>query len=99
MSSTNRPVALSGNATIAAWVKFNVNSAADHHIVNLHSSDNAAQMSFFMNGSANQVRLRCWSGSADTDAGTTTVSDGQWYYLVGTKSGSLITFYVNGVSV
>jgi len=81
----------SGNFSIVAWAK---TSATDTRLIIGK-----------YNGSGDRYWLGSSSGSAFFDVNnvnathSATTSDGNWHHFVGTRSGSTITLYVDGVSI
>lgn len=82
--------------TLAAWVQSNVTDTGTHEILSLTGSAN----SFVVKIVENNYLFRAQTGKAtvggDNADDTTTVVNGNWYYVVGVFSSSQVKLYVNG---
>ena len=85
-----------GDFSIEAWVKYKyVNTNSSYNVVSTLGG------SFPNNTSAaivsDSTQLRFYVGSSHVDS-TTTLVEGQWYYIVGTRTGSTLRMYVDKIA-
>ncbi|HSX39540.1 MAG TPA: LamG domain-containing protein, partial [Candidatus Saccharimonadales bacterium] len=88
----------SGDITVSAWVKPSSVNSAQHWIFSDYGSDTNNLYTLFITASNKfEFLIRDGSGNTATADSTTTPNTGQWYHLVGTRSGTTSYIYVNGI--
>lgn len=85
--------------TVSAWVKFNAFTARCIFSCSHSTTANVHKMFLGANASAKAViEVRTDAGVTVSVTDTTTLSTGVWYHIVGVRSGTTLTVYVNGVA-
>ncbi|MBI5568170.1 MAG: hypothetical protein HY870_24965, partial [Chloroflexi bacterium] len=93
---------ITGDATYETWLKLSASTYLDGG-TNWHLFSNetyqASGMLVRVDGGTGKLYYRSNQASASTDTTSSTVLDNnKWYHVAVVKSGTTVTFYVNGVA-
>ena len=98
---TNSSLNITGDATYEGWVKLTATTFPDAGTNwTLFSNDNYLNYGsiFRIDGASRLLYFRTNQAGASTGVvSTSTLNNNTWYYLVAVKSGSNLSFYINGV--
>ncbi len=89
---------ITGNLTISAWIKASASAGIQGY--KIVAKDDVTNRDYFLAiNSANNPYFGIFRSNSfySVGSGTTDVSDGGWYHLVGVNDGTDIKIYVNGV--
>lgn len=91
-----------GNFTVAGWAYFDsIPASGSGWIVlakGLTSLDTPQYRGFWLSAFNGTMSFWTGGGGSYTQCGTVAASTGQWYHMVGVRSGTTTTLYVNGVA-
>ncbi|MCL5412011.1 MAG: DUF2341 domain-containing protein, partial [Patescibacteria group bacterium] len=90
-----------GNLTLAAWVNpGSLTQTSTYKVLTKHGGAGSYGYQLYIgNGTNSKVAFGVSSNGNDwnSTAGTTSLQNGQWYYIVGVYNGSTLSIYVNGI--
>ncbi len=88
------------NATLSCWINSSVIPVGKNpSIYGFRNAGAAPQMMFVHTNISGKVNLNCKDSAANEIqiSSTNVVTDGEWHFLVGVKSGNTLYLYVDGV--
>jgi hypothetical protein len=98
-NDTTNDFAYNQDFTVSFWVKDGGGNANSDAIVEKWSSLGGGYPYAFRYNTGNSVSFARYDGSHNPSViGTTTINDGNWHYVVGTKVANTLTLYIDGSS-